>query len=107
LTADVNGDGRSDLVHRWDAGINTWVGNGDGTWSLKPFQVWPGYAYADGVWRVADVDGDNKTDLIHRWSGGVNTWHSNGDGSWTISGFQAQTGYGYDDGIFLSSACCL
>ncbi|MEZ5095944.1 MAG: hypothetical protein R2731_07350 [Nocardioides sp.] len=33
--ADVNRDGRDDLVHRWSQGVNTWLSKGDGTYTVK------------------------------------------------------------------------
>ena len=97
---DVNGDGRIDVIHRWDLGVNTWISNGDGTYQIRGFQAHAGYGYAQGVWLTADVNGDGKTDLIHRWDLGVNTWISNGDGTYQIHGFQAHAGYGYAQGVW-------
>ena len=86
LAADVNGNGKTDLIHRHDGGVNTWLSNGDGTWDITGHQPWPGYAYSNGDWLAADVNGNGKTDLIHRHDGGVNTWLSNGDGTWDSRG---------------------
>ena len=97
---DVNGDGRTDLVHRWSQGVNTWMSKGDGTYAISTQQAQPGYGYGDGTWMTGDVNGDGRTDLVHRWSIGVNTWMSRGDGTYAISTQQAQSGYGYKDGVW-------
>ena len=47
---DVNGDGKTDLVHRWSQGVNTWISNGDGSYSLHTQQAQSGYGYTDGQW---------------------------------------------------------
>ena len=100
---DVNGDGRTDLVHRWSQGVNTWMSKGDGTYAISTQQAQPGYGYGDGTWMTGDVNGDGRTDLVHRWSIGVNTWMSKGDGTYAISTQQAHAGYGYGDGTWLDA----
>ena len=104
---DVNGDKQADLIHRWSQGVNTWLSNGNGTYTIKGQQAHAGYGYTNGVWLTGDVNGDKQADLIHRWSQGVNTWLSNGNGTYTIKGQQAHTGYGYTDGIWLSTNASL
>jgi hypothetical protein len=100
---DANGDGRIDLVHRWSGGVNTWLSNGDGGYTIRGHAAPVGYGYAQGVWFAADVDGDGRTDLVHRWGQGVNTWLSNGDGGYTIRGHAAHPGYDYSHGNWFAS----
>ena len=50
MTGDVNADGRTDLVHRWNVGVNTWLSKGDGSYDIKGQQAQAGYGYNDGVW---------------------------------------------------------
>ena len=121
MAADVNGDGRDDLVHRWNSGVNTWLSRGDGTYgngvsgsagAFREFRAFPGYAYAEGVWMAADVNGDGRDDLVHRWNSGVNTWLSRGDGTYGngVSGsagafreFRAFPGYAYAEGVWMAA----
>ncbi len=100
---DANGDGKTDLVHRWSNGVNTWLSAGDGGYVVKTQQAHPGYGYENGVWFASDANGDGKTDLVHRWSNGVNTWLSAGDGGYVVKTQQAHPGYGYGDGQWPAS----
>jgi hypothetical protein len=102
MPADFNGDGRTDLVHRWSGGLNVWISNGDGSLTQFYQGAQAGYGWTDGVWLVADTNGDGKSDLVHRWSGGLNIWTSNGNATLTQHFQGAQTGYGWGDGQWLS-----
>jgi hypothetical protein len=77
--ADVNGDGKTDII--WNSTIQgngpyahgnyVWTGlsNGDGTFDLKAQQViWPPGQTYDYATLLGDVNGDGRTDLI---------WYSN------------------------------
>jgi RHS repeat-associated protein len=107
--ADVNADGRADLVYLWNDTLGTsgfrglraytLLAKGDGTWDVKPHTVWPGYGEAYGringrdtrSWKAADVNGDGKTDLVHLYFAPIYNaglryeilW-ANGDGTWSI-----------------------
>src|SRR5208337_3966771 len=78
--ADVNGDGKPDLVvgnHANSDTVGVLLGNGDGT--FQPAVTSPGL----GFWfvAVADVNGDGKPDLIAECGGGVGVALGNGDGT--------------------------
>ena len=87
-TADVNGDGRADLVWNQLGTINrTYVelSNGNGTFRRaltafdQPEQGWSGYAL-----QTVDVNGDGLADLVWNQLGTINRTYvdlSNGDGS--------------------------
>jgi Bacterial Ig-like domain (group 3)/FG-GAP-like repeat/FG-GAP repeat len=55
--ADVNGDGKPDIVVHTRAGVGVLLGNGDGT-----FQ--PAVNFVGGLAAVADVNHDGKPDLV-------------------------------------------
>jgi hypothetical protein len=60
--ADVNGDGRSDLIAQ--NGTDTWVMTSTGTAFNAPVQ-WSGVAFEGGVANhVGDVNGDGRMDLV-------------------------------------------
>jgi hypothetical protein len=73
IVADVNGDGRPDLLVAGSAEVSVLLGNGDGT-----FELAVNYSAPNGVigLAAADLNGDGKLDLIMTGIGG-----SNGDGS--------------------------
>ena len=84
--ADLNGDGKQDLVtpNGGDSTFSVLFGNGDGT--FQPQQVIASGAAPSYV-AAADVNGDGKPDLIvaNRGSNNVGVLLGNGDGT-----FQAQ-----------------
>jgi RHS repeat-associated protein len=92
LTADVNGDGRTDLVNAYNEGgearIHLLTSTGDGGWSWTRYGFFLGLVPGDGPsWQAADVNGDGRADLVMAaLQGGktiVRTLLSNGDASWT------------------------
>ena len=64
---DVNGDGRTDLVHLAGSNrllIRTLLSNGDGTWARR-LSGPPGVDAADTRgWQVASINADGKADLV-------------------------------------------
>jgi hypothetical protein len=100
LTADVNGDKKTDLVHIVNNNyLHVWLSNGDGTFTIKQrFPATDGYAMkneANFMFLTADVNGDKKTDLVHIVNNNyLHVWLSNGDGTFTIKQrFPATDGY--------------
>ncbi len=88
-TGDVDGDGKTDLIHFTNnpGNLITWLSNGDGT-----FRTVRDTSGADtcllecGAWAVGDVNGDGRADLIHGTDnpGNFITWLSNGDGTYDV-----------------------
>ena len=90
-TADVDGDGRAELLGRAPCGMETWRFNvASGTWSrignCNP-------AWSDGgnwnqekyyrTLQAADVDGDGRAELLGRAWCGMETWRFNASlGAW-------------------------
>ncbi|QRO02689.1 VCBS repeat-containing protein [Archangium violaceum] len=74
--ADVNGDGRADVVGFGQAGVYVALSTGTG---FTPSQFWLGqFGYGAGNWRVemhprtlADIDGNGRADIIGFGSAGV------------------------------------
>ena len=95
-TADVDGDGRADLVHLrfLNPGLTVRVlfAAGPGQW--RPAEDRLGTDLPEGAdwgdtltWRPADLNSDGKTDLVHPYHSDqgltIHALLSNGDGSWT------------------------
>lgn len=104
---DVNGDGRSDLIHvTWGSNtirVHTLFSQGNGTWTQTFQDAWPGFGLSDvDNWRLMDVNGDGRVDLVHlAWAASsgirVHTLLSQGNGNWTRVFQDAWPGFGASD----------
>jgi len=87
--ADVNGDGRLDIVGFGDAGVYIAISNGDGTFQA-PKLVLGDFGYNADVWRVekhlrfpVDITGDGSADIVGFGENSV--WVSYNDGKGNFS----------------------
>jgi uncharacterized repeat protein (TIGR01451 family) len=80
--ADVNGDGKLDLVGGVGSTIIIFMGNGDGTFQAPMTVPFNGPSFSSGA--VADMNVDGKPDLIlfnTSYNGGATVLLGNGDGT--------------------------
>jgi FG-GAP-like repeat/Bacterial Ig-like domain (group 3) len=78
VVADLNGDGKPDLVVGSTSNVSVLLGNGDGTFQTAV--TYPG-AVAKNSLAVADMNGDGQLDLIAGNPSAVNVFLGNGDGT--------------------------
>jgi hypothetical protein len=91
LAADVNNDGKCDLVGAGNTHMVVWLGEGNGTFS-SPQQFDAGFPFAVAA---ADFNGDGKLDVaVANYCldgcltyGGLTIMLGNGDGTFTHAGF--------------------
>ena len=91
LVADVNGDGKADILGFGFSAVRVALGNGDGTFQaakigIADFGPSLGWTNQDQYSRqLADVNGDGKLDLVGFGGGAVFTALGNGDGTFQAS----------------------
>ena len=100
--ADVNGDGRADVVGFGGAGVQVAFGRADGTFgtprmSVRDFGTAQGWSGARHVRTLADVDGDRRDDIVGFGDAGVYVAYSQGDGSFTAPQLKVRD-FGWNQG---------
>jgi hypothetical protein len=105
LLADVNGDGRKDIVAFGDAGVWLALATADGYFSAPAFVLAnfgnnQGWNSALHIRTTADVNGDGRQDIVGIGDAGVWTALSTGSGfgpaQFVLAEFGQHTGWGYD-----------
>ena len=94
IAGDFNGDGKPDLLQLYWVGIDTFLGNGNGsvqTALTSPVSIVPGYAMIAG-----DFNGDGKLDFAYGayYQNGVGLTFGNGDGTFSHATTLPTDGYG-------------
>ena len=105
ISGDFNGDKRTDVLHVVNNAdyVHIWMSNGNGTFDVKTFRPWVGYAIPNGVWKVGDFNNDGKADIFHAVQGGsgyAHTWFSNGNGTFNVTTFKPWNGYAIPNGLW-------
>ena len=103
VLADLNGNGRADIVAFGDDGVYVASNNGDGTFAdIEP--VLPQFGHSHG-WSVdkhvrllADITGNGRADIVAFGDDGVYVAINNGDGSFTYTAEPVVANFGYNDG---------
>jgi Calx-beta domain/FG-GAP-like repeat len=76
MSADVNGDGRPDIVTSTVAGLDVRLGNGDGTFRALQHSATSGRPLV-----ASDLNGDARTDLVAITESDLRVLPGNGDGT--------------------------
>lgn len=82
LAADINKDGRSDLISVANLAITTMLGQSNSTFATVTTPLW--YA-TQGIAAVGDLNNDGKPDLLAVEDPGLRIWLGNGDGTFSHS----------------------
>lgn len=113
--ADVNGDGRADIVGFFTQGTVVAFGRADGTFSdpitgTANFGTNQGWASQDGYARITgDVNGDGKADIVGFGAAGTLVALGNGDGTFqtaalAVANFGVQQGWTSDNAFHRTVA---
>ena len=102
LMADVNGDGRADIVGFYEDGVYTALAKSDNTFeeaikASDSFGYYRGWRVSDHVRLVNDVNNDGMADIVGFGETGMYTALSNGDGTFAPA-FQGSASFGNNRG---------
>jgi Bacterial Ig-like domain (group 3)/FG-GAP-like repeat/FG-GAP repeat len=92
LMADVNGDGRTDMISVSGFTATVLLGQANETFNTVTTTI----RVAASVCGIGDVNGDGKPDLLLNYGDHIEVWFGNGDGTFTYGVWDSETGLGYD-----------
>ena len=96
MLADINGDGKADIVGFKNNGVYTSLSNGDGTFAAARFAIGEYFTSTSSTgWKnntemprmLADINGDGRADIVGFKNNGVYTSLSNGNGTFAAARF--------------------
>ena len=96
MLADINGDGKADIVGFKNNGVYTSLSNGNGTFAAARFAIGEYFTSTSSTgWKnniemprmLADINGDGKADIVGFKNNGVYTSLSNGNGTFAAARF--------------------
>lgn len=93
--ADVNGDGKADVVYISDSAFSAFLSRGDGGFAPEV----PGTAglvqFASWTRTMADVNGDGKADIVYVGDTGFSVFPAMGDGTFGPQVFDSTDGFDF------------
>ena len=107
FVAELNGDGRPDIIGFGNDGVHVSLNNGDGTFQpprvvLDDYSSQQGWQASLHQWSVADITGDGVADIVGFGSPGVYVSVNNGDGTFQAKKFVLGE-FGYNQGFRVGS----
>jgi hypothetical protein len=102
IKADVNGDGKTDLVYIYPGGyIDTFLSKGNGTYTETIEHLAGEFESTKGLWMTGDFNGDGKTDLVYIYPGGyIDTFLSKGNGTYEEKSELIEAGFNSTEGAW-------
>lgn len=80
--ADVNADGRADVVIGNGGGLSVWRANSNRTFTPFGGGLPAGAGTTEGAMIVADLDGDQRAEIVMSSNSQVRMWRTDGLGNW-------------------------
>ena len=99
LAADINGDGKTDIVVIGGTNGDVFLSNGDGTFTIRGLAYPAGFNLNSALQNnllqlvAADINGDGRVDIVAIGGANGDVFLSNGDGTFTISGLPYPSGF--------------
>jgi hypothetical protein len=83
FVADLDGDGKLELVTSGTGTLNVYTSNGDGTFSANPTSSNIPISLSPGSYAVGDLNGDGLSDIAAEGGNGINIFLNQGGGSFS------------------------